>query len=79
MATTVTEEVRVGTLDALMEQGCIVVTGGGRTIAVFHHNDDVYAVDNRCPHMVRRKVIGMGEMVFQHPTGLVTVTGRPES
>ena len=27
------------------------MTGGGRTIAVFHHNDNVYAVDNRCPHM----------------------------
>ena len=51
MATTASEEIRVGTLDELRERGCIVVTGGGRTIAVFHHNDDVYAVDNRCPHM----------------------------
>ena len=51
MATTVTEEIRVGTLDELREQGCIVVAGGRRTIAVFHHNEDVYAVDNRCPHM----------------------------
>jgi nitrite reductase/ring-hydroxylating ferredoxin subunit len=23
----------------------------GHTIALFHHNDQVYAVDNRCPHM----------------------------
>jgi nitrite reductase/ring-hydroxylating ferredoxin subunit len=51
MATTAAEEIRVGTLDELRGQRCIVVTGGGRTIAVFHHNDDVYAVDNRCPHM----------------------------
>ena len=51
MATTVSEEIRVGPLDELVEQECIVVTGGGRTIAVFHHNDNVYAVDNRCPHM----------------------------
>ena len=51
MATAMKDEIRVGTLDELSEQGCIVVTGGGRTIAVFHHNDNVYAVDNRCPHM----------------------------
>ena len=51
MTTIVAQEIRVGTLDELREQECIVITGGGRTIAVFHHNDNVYAVDNRCPHM----------------------------
>ena len=51
MATTVTQEIRVGTLEELRDQGCIVVTGAGHTIAVFHHNGQVYAVDNRCPHM----------------------------
>ena len=29
----------------------MVVTGGGHAIAVFHHDGQVYAVDNRCPHM----------------------------
>ena len=29
----------------------MVATGGGHTIAVFHHEGEVYAVDNRCPHM----------------------------
>ena len=29
----------------------MVVTGGGHAIAVFHHEGEVYAVDNRCPHM----------------------------
>ena len=29
----------------------MVVTGGGHTIAVFSHDGEVHAVDNRCPHM----------------------------
>ena len=29
----------------------MVVTGGGHTIAVFYHDGQVHAVDNRCPHM----------------------------
>ena len=51
MSTTVSGDIRVGTLEELKEQECVVVTGEGRTIAVFYHNDNVYAVDNRCPHM----------------------------
>ena len=34
-----------------MDRGCVVVTGGGHAIAVFHHEGEVFAVDNRCPHM----------------------------
>ncbi|WP_274650984.1 Rieske (2Fe-2S) protein [Paenibacillus humicola] len=37
-----------GTLTELREQGPKVVRGG---IAVFYHEDRVYAVDNRCPHL----------------------------
>ena len=42
---------RVGTVEAVRERGCTVVTGGGHTIAVFRHGDGFAAVDNRCPHM----------------------------
>ena len=51
MATSVKGYIRVGTLEQLKERGCMVVTGGGHAIAVFHHEGEVYAVDNRCPHM----------------------------
>ena len=51
MATAVEGHISVGTIDQLRERGCIVTTGGGHTIAVFFHDGQVYAVDNRCPHM----------------------------
>ena len=51
MATAVEGHISVGTIDQLRERGCIVTTGGGQTIAVFFHDGQVYAVDNRCPHM----------------------------
>lgn len=43
--------IRVGTLEDLRQRQCMVVSGKGYTIAVFDHNGQVYAVDNRCPHM----------------------------
>ena len=51
MATMTDTQIRVGTLEELRARGCTVVTGGGHTIAVFAHDDKVFAVDNRCPHM----------------------------
>ena len=51
MATMTDTQIRVGTLEELRMRGCTVVTGGGHTIAVFAHDDKVFAVDNRCPHM----------------------------
>jgi nitrite reductase/ring-hydroxylating ferredoxin subunit len=51
METLLDSDIRVGTLDELNERGCMVVCGGGRTIAVFSHNGQVHAVDSRCPHM----------------------------
>ena len=51
MATMTDGRIRVGTADELKARGCTVVTGGGHTIAVFAHDDGVFAVDNRCPHM----------------------------
>ena len=51
MATSVKGYIRAGTLEQLKERACMVTTGGGHAIAVFHHEGEVYAVDNRCPHM----------------------------
>ena len=51
MSTLVKQHIRVGSVEQLKESGCTVVTGGGHTIAVFHHDGQVRAVDNRCPHM----------------------------
>ena len=46
-----TEFVPVGQADRLRESGCDVVSAGGRTIALFYHEGEFYATDNRCPHM----------------------------
>ena len=51
MATEVKGLIHAGSLVHLERQGCTVVTGAGQTIAVFAHDDKVYALDNRCPHM----------------------------
>lgn len=51
LAGTVEGLVRVDALEALKQRGCMVITGKGHTIAVFYHGGQVYAVDNRCPHM----------------------------
>jgi len=42
---------QVTTLDTLTESGREVVSVGGHAVALFHHDGEVYAVDNRCPHM----------------------------
>ena len=51
MATQIAGHIRVGDIDDLKRDGCRVVTGGGHAIAVIHHDGEIYAVDNRCPHM----------------------------
>ena len=43
--------VRVCALDELQRDGVRVVSTGERTVAVFWHRGEVFAVDNRCPHM----------------------------
>ncbi|OPA72997.1 (2Fe-2S)-binding protein [Paenibacillus selenitireducens] len=40
--------IHAGNLEALKQEGVKVVKGG---IAVFYHENTVYAVDNRCPHL----------------------------
>ena len=51
MSTPANGYINAGTLDEIRERGCTVVTGGGHAIAVFSHDGQVFAVDNRCPHM----------------------------
>ena len=53
MATHVTDEefVEVAALDELESEGRQLVNAEGQAIALFHHDGEVYAVDNRCPHM----------------------------
>src|SRR5438876_7626478 len=46
-----TDFIRVATLEELKSKGCIVVRGKVHPIAVFFHDGQVHAVDNRCPHM----------------------------
>ena len=52
MATEIADSlIRVDTLEQLQEQGVKVVHRGASPVAVFFHNGEVFAVDNRCPHM----------------------------
>ncbi len=51
MATQTAQQIHAGSVDELKSAGCRVVTGGGHAIAVIYHDGQVYAVDNRCPHM----------------------------
>ncbi|WP_160134586.1 Rieske (2Fe-2S) protein [Halococcus salsus] len=51
MAVENTEYVRVASLPDLEAEGQQVVNAGGQPVALFHHEGEVYAVDNRCPHM----------------------------
>ena len=51
MTTTIASQIRAGTVEEIKTRGCTVVTGGGHAIAVFHHDGELFAVDNRCPHM----------------------------
>lgn len=43
-----TKWIHAGELEALKREGAKVLKGG---IAVFYHENSVYAVDNRCPHL----------------------------
>jgi nitrite reductase/ring-hydroxylating ferredoxin subunit len=51
MTTATKNLIRVGSVEEVKQRGCMVVTGGGHTIAVFRRDDEFAAVDNRCPHM----------------------------
>ena len=42
---------RAASLAQVQEAGCHVVQINGHTLALFAHQGNIYAVDNRCPHM----------------------------
>ena len=43
--------VRAAKLADIQAAGCLGVQVEGHTLALFSHGDQIYAVDNRCPHM----------------------------
>src|SRR6266536_1399726 len=43
--------IRVATLTELQAEGRLTVPVKHNVVALFEHNGQVYAVDNRCPHM----------------------------
>ncbi|UPV76439.1 Rieske (2Fe-2S) protein (plasmid) [Halorussus limi] len=49
--TTEASFVRVADADELRDEGRTVARADGRAIALFHHEGEFRAVDNRCPHM----------------------------
>jgi len=51
MRTPRTEQVRVGSVTEVRQRDCTVISAGGHGIAVFVHEGQFFAVDNRCPHM----------------------------
>lgn len=51
MSTTTQGYVRAARLADLEKNGLLTVPLNGHTLAIFHHQGRVYAIDNRCPHM----------------------------
>ncbi|HXF64003.1 MAG TPA: Rieske 2Fe-2S domain-containing protein [Caldilineaceae bacterium] len=51
MATVITSFVPVANVEEVRKRGYLTVQVEGQPVALFYHNDRVYAVDNRCPHM----------------------------
>ena len=45
------ESLLVGTLEELKHKGYLSVTAQGHDIVLFYQEGEVYALDNRCPHM----------------------------
>jgi nitrite reductase/ring-hydroxylating ferredoxin subunit len=46
-----THLIRVASLDEVRARGCVVASVDGHGVAVFWHEGQAWAVDNRCPHM----------------------------
>ncbi|MGM7701554.1 Rieske (2Fe-2S) protein [Pseudalkalibacillus sp. Hm43] len=45
------EKIEAGSIENLKQEGAKVIKGGNHGIAVFVHDGEIHAVDNRCPHM----------------------------
>ncbi len=51
MSTNTKNYVKVAQLTEVQAAGYLVVHSQGQTIALFSQSDQIYAIDNRCPHM----------------------------
>jgi len=51
MTTSTANRVRAASLADLQKVGCMSVRVDGHTLALYLYDGEVYAVDNRCPHM----------------------------
>src|SRR5580704_11518458 len=51
MNNTTSDFVRAGTLEELKAKGRLVVHGHHRPVLLVHESEQVFALDNRCPHM----------------------------
>ena len=51
MEQTLTGLVRAASLAEVRKRGYLTVQLQGNTVALFDHENQIYAVDNRCPHM----------------------------
>jgi nitrite reductase/ring-hydroxylating ferredoxin subunit len=45
------QHIRVGTVEEVKQRRAMVIAGSDRPVAIFYHQEHIYAVDNRCPHM----------------------------
>ncbi len=45
------EKIDAGSVEDMKQEGAKVIKGGNHGIAVFEHDGEIHAVDNRCPHM----------------------------
>jgi len=51
MVTTASQWTHIAGLEELAQTNCLTRTANGHTIVLFKYGENVYAVDNRCPHM----------------------------
>ena len=51
MVTVETQWTKIASLEDLSQSNCLTRTIEGHTIVLFKYGEDVFAVDNRCPHM----------------------------
>lgn len=51
MATLESQWTKIASLEELSQTNCLTRTVDGHTIVLFKYSENVYAVDNRCPHM----------------------------
>ena len=61
---------RISSVDEVTETGLHTVQLKRHVIVLVHHEDEIYALDNRCPHMGFRLTGGVSRMGSLHATGI---------